>query len=479
MLAATIELLQADRGNVHILDTDAGVLRLVTQRGFEDDFIDIFGEVTDEDGLACARALRSGERIVIDVEADADYEPYRAVARAADYRSVQSTPLIGSDGAVLGMLSTHWRLAHRPSEQDLRRLDLYARQAANFIERCRVADALRNRKQQLRAIFNTVADAIITIDQRGNIVDLNHATLRLFGYAREELLGENVKILMPSPFREVHDQYIENYLRTGKATIIGIGREVVARRKDGSTFPAELAVSEFEGEKGRMFTGTIRDVTGRKEMERHLAQSRLDEQQRIAQELHDGVGGLMTGISMIAKTVHVELRRTGSPQADVMAEVLGHIHDAHEQLRQVAHGLVPVEMTPHGLQEALEELATRNTSSKVQCTVLIGEPVLVKDGNVATQLFFIAQESVSNALRHSGASQVAIGLSSLNDLGQLTIRDNGKGFGASPDSFKGMGLRTMRYRATLIGATLTVDSAPGQGTTVTCQFHMEAADERD
>lgn len=136
-------------------------------------------------------------------------------------------------------------------------------------------------------------------------------------------------------------------------------------------------------------------------------------------------------------------------------------------------------MTPQGLQEALEDLAARTTSSKVQCTFVMSEPVLVADGNVATQLFFIAQESVSNALRHSGASQVAIGLTASNGLGELTIRENWKGFGAFPDSLKGMGLRTMRYRATLIGANLMVDSAPGRGTTVTCQFRQEAAHERE
>jgi signal transduction histidine kinase/CheY-like chemotaxis protein/PAS domain-containing protein len=143
MLAATIQLLGADMGNVQILDAECSVLRIASQHGFGQDFLDFFREVSSEDDSACGRALRSGERVVIeDIEADPLYEPLRAVAKAAGYRAVQSTPLIGRDGTPLGMLSTHTRSVHRPGEQDLRRLDLYVRQAADFIERCRTDEAL-------------------------------------------------------------------------------------------------------------------------------------------------------------------------------------------------------------------------------------------------------------------------------------------------------------------------------------------------
>jgi GAF domain-containing protein len=152
MLAATLELLRADMGNVQILDARQGVLSIAAQRGFKQDFLDFFREVSTEDGSACGRALRTGKRIIIeDVDADPPYAPLRSVAAAAGYRAVQSTPLIGRDGTPLGMLSTHFRSVHRPSEQDLRRLDLYARQAADFIERCRTDEELREREARRRA----------------------------------------------------------------------------------------------------------------------------------------------------------------------------------------------------------------------------------------------------------------------------------------------------------------------------------------
>jgi len=158
MLGATIELLGADKGNVQILDSERGVLVIAAHRGFEQDFLDAFREVSAEDDAACGRALRAGQRIVIeDVEADALFAPLRSIARAAGYRAVQSTPLIGRDGALLGMLSTHWRSVHQPGEQELRALDLYIRMAADFIERCRIDETLREADRRKDEFLATLA----------------------------------------------------------------------------------------------------------------------------------------------------------------------------------------------------------------------------------------------------------------------------------------------------------------------------------
>jgi len=149
MLAAVIELLGADKGNVQLLEGSGkdGVLRIAAQRGFQPDFLEHFREVSADDDCACGRALRSGQRIIIeDVEAEA---PLRAPARAADYRSVVTTPLIGGDGKPLGMLSAHFRSVHRPGERELRRLDLYTLQASDFIQRCRMEQALRHNQEAL------------------------------------------------------------------------------------------------------------------------------------------------------------------------------------------------------------------------------------------------------------------------------------------------------------------------------------------
>jgi two-component system, LuxR family, sensor kinase FixL len=126
-----------------------------------------------------------------------------------------------------------------------------------------------------RAIVDTAVDAIVVIDRNGTIRSVNNATERLFGYAAGELLGCNVKILMPEPYAREHDTYLANYLRTGRKKIIGIGREVVGRRKDGSVFPMDLSVGEAHDGSTPIFVGIIRDITDRKAAELARRESEL------------------------------------------------------------------------------------------------------------------------------------------------------------------------------------------------------------
>jgi two-component system, LuxR family, sensor kinase FixL len=130
------------------------------------------------------------------------------------------------------------------------------------------------REALLSAILETSPDGLITIDERGTINSFNPAAERMFGYRPDEVLGRNVACLMPRPYREAHDRYLERYRRTGEKRIIGIGREVLGQRKDGTIFPLELAVGEVRAEGHRLFAGFVRDVS-----ERQRAEQRLQELQ--------------------------------------------------------------------------------------------------------------------------------------------------------------------------------------------------------
>lgn len=163
-------------------------------------------------------------------------------------------------------------LVFRPMEQRILRertllRDMNAR-LADLAEK-RAAELM---KSEVRAegVLNTVLDGIITIDGRGIIQTFNPAAERLFGYAAQEVIGQNVKILMPEPYHSEHDGYLEHYAETHEARIIGIGREVTGKRRDGSTFPMELAVNELEKGSGKGYVGIVHDITERKQAESEL-----------------------------------------------------------------------------------------------------------------------------------------------------------------------------------------------------------------
>jgi two-component system, LuxR family, sensor kinase FixL len=142
-------------------------------------------------------------------------------------------------------------------------------------------------ERRLRSVLESVVDAIITIDERGTIESFNPAAERIFGFNADEVIGRNVNVLMPSPYQEAHDQYLDNYMTTGVAKIIGIGREVQGRRKDGSVFPMDLAVSVVNLQDRRIFTGIIRDTTELQETRARLVQS-----ERLA-----AMGQMLSGIA--------------------------------------------------------------------------------------------------------------------------------------------------------------------------------------
>jgi two-component system sensor kinase FixL len=164
------------------------------------------------------------------------------------------------------------------------------------------------REAHLQSILDTVPEAVIVIDERGLMHSFSSAAERLFGYSASEVIGKNVRMMMPAPYRDNHDAYVERYLRTGEKRIIGIGRVVVGERKDGSTFPMELAVGEMISGKTRFFTGFIRDLT-----ERQKAEARLQELQ--AELVHIS---RLTALGEMASALAHELNQPLSAIANYM-----------------------------------------------------------------------------------------------------------------------------------------------------------------
>jgi two-component system sensor kinase FixL len=329
--------------------------------------------------------------------------------------------------------------------------------------------ALREREERLRTILDTAPDAIITISADGRIVAFNRAAETMFGYSAREVIGRNVSLLMPLPYREVHDGYLARYLETRVSAIFGRRREVPARRKDGSTFPMELTVSEID-HRG-LYVGISRDLSARRELEREVIQASTFEQERIGQGLHDGLGQRLTGLSMMAESLRQALSKQRLPEAGTAAEIIEHLKAATQEVRAVVRGLIPVPLTEGGLSDAMRRLA-RDTEAATGITCRFTSRarggIDLKDRAIAVQFYRIAQELVHNAVRHAQARHITISLNRKNRRLELSVSDDGRGFVAGDDEQEGLGLRIMRYRAAMIGCELNIDSAPERGTVACC-----------
>jgi PAS domain S-box-containing protein len=244
-------------------------------------------ELHDEDRIMFER-LRKGERIV-------NFETTR-MTKGGDRLFVTLTisPLRDAEGTITGASAVLRDVTDR-----------------------KLAEArLRDAMERFRGVVDQAVDAIVTINARGIVETINPAVTRIFGYTPEEVVGRNVSMLMPQPYRGEHDQYIGRYLRTGEARIIGIGREVFGLRKDGTRFPIELSVSEIRVASGRLFTGMIRDIT-----ERRMAEEALHLRDRAIQAVDQGI--IITSPSLPDNPITYANRGFEKVTGYLQSEILG------------------------------------------------------------------------------------------------------------------------------------------------------------
>ena len=188
-------------------------------------------------------------------------------------------------------------------------------------------DAVKEREARLHSILETVPDAIVLIDENGTVESFSSAASRLFGYSSDAVVGKNVKMLMPSPYREKHDGYLAHYRDTGERKVIGKGRIVVGLRSDGSTFPMELAVGEVLGQKRRLFTGFVRDLTERRGTEQRLQElqsellhvSRLSAMGQMSAAIAHEINQPLTAITNYVKAAQRMLESVGDNSRPVAA----------------------------------------------------------------------------------------------------------------------------------------------------------------
>jgi signal transduction histidine kinase len=203
-------------------------------------------------------------------------------------------------------------------------------------------------------------------------------------------------------------------------------------------------------------------------LEREVVEAASLEQRRIGQDLHDSVAQELTALNLLARDMTETLRTDPANAAPLAERMRQGLQRSQRELRDVLRGLLPVAVDSAGLMAALSDLADRTRAErKVNCTLDCPEPVDVADNLVATHLYLIAQEAVHNALKHGKPRYIRIGLRSDHALA-LRVQDDGIGMAAGPSAAEGLGLRIMRNRAAIIGASLTFGPAEPAGTVVTC-----------
>ena len=209
---------------------------------------------------------------------------------------------------------------------------------------------------KLQAILDTAVDGIIAIDGKGIVELYNGGAESIFGYRPEEAIGKNVSLLMPSPYREDHDSYIERYQKTREAAIIGKGREVKGQRKSGQIFPLYLSVSETRAGSRVLYVGMVRDLTERKELEQAMVRQSEQEREEIGQDLHDVLAQQLTALSLLATTLQHKLKQEGHECSPAAGELVDLTRQAIDETRRLSHGLYPIELERNGLIGALGEL---------------------------------------------------------------------------------------------------------------------------
>lgn len=349
--------------------------------------------------------------------------------------------------------------------------------------------ALHESTERLSAILDTAADAIITFDQQGTIDSINRATEKLFGYMRQELLGQHISLLIPSINGSHLEVSIEEYVEHQQIQNVGNARETVASRKDGTTFSVDLAIGKVDHL--GIFTGIVRDITNRKMLQAHLLEIASEEQRRIGHELHDGTQQELTGLTLFAgglcDLLNTVVRRDSEDIPDwsisdahltrikqTASRLLQGLKTANQHVHELSHGIMPVQIDAEGLRSALAELAGRTNELKdISCHFESSGASSIVDNLVATQLYRIAQESLNNALQHGQADEICIRLSQQMDAVTLEVCDNGIGIEspARPESNttgRGMGLRIMEYRTSLLGGVLQIERNTGPGVTIRC-----------
>lgn len=338
--------------------------------------------------------------------------------------------------------------------------------------------------ERFLSVVEYLREAVFVIDLRGTIVAWNRVLEEMTGVSRKEMLGRNDRAYSLAFYRDRRPSLID---------LLGLedfshleNRYHIVWRK-GRVLHSELYLpSVFEGRGGylRIAAGplvdargepagayeSIQDITDRWRLEREILNIQEREQRRIGQDLHDGLCQQLKSVELMAEAMRRRLSSKAPDEVENLTRLQERVNQTIQQARDLARGLLPVQVETQGLMAALKDMMARMNeyAQDVRFSFSAERPVEVADPAIATHLYRIAQEAVQNAFKHAGARNIRVSLAFEANRMLLTIQDDGAGFPQKPVADEGVGLHSMNYRANMIGARLEIESSPGQGTKIVC-----------
>jgi len=476
ILGAAMELMASDCASVQVLAADRTSLKLLAWKNFHPDSAAFWERVTTGAVSTCSQALRDHARVVVaDVEAcdfmagTPDLQEYRR----SGIRAVQSTPLRSRSGRPLGILSTHWRTPHTPTDDDFSFFDVLARQASDLIERTLTEEALRDSEARFRLIANTAPVMIWMSGPEGQITYLNHTWQEFTGRPLDGMVGQvQADVLHPDEAARCRELFAKASDRREPFEL-----EHRLRRHDGEyRWVVTAGVPRYEVDGSFVgYIGTGVDITERKRAEEALSavsqkliEAHEEERSRIARELHDDINQRLAVMSVRLGQLKQLPSVPAGDLRDEIGDVGQEIANLVNDVQALSHALHPPRLDLLGLEAAAAALSDEvSTRHGVTIDVHIENIPKRLPADISLCLYRVLQEALQNVVKHSVSRQAHVALKGHGDAVSLTVKDSGAGFHAD-EAMRGpgLGLTSMRERLKVVGGRLSIQSQPGRGTTI-------------
>jgi PAS domain S-box-containing protein len=418
------------------------------------------------------------------------------------------------EGQAVGILG----IANKPggfNEDDARLASGFGELAAIALLNCRRLESLEHSEERFRSVAQSAIDAIISADDKGNIVFWNRAAESMFGYAAEEALGKLLSLIIPDRYQQAHRDGMQRVSATGESRMAGKTVECSGRRKDGSEFPVELSVAAWQTKEGVFFGAVCRDITRRKsaeealrkahdelekrveertfellkanaQLEREIRQRRFlasqiltaqeTERRRISRELHDELGQSLTVMKLRVSFIEKELQGDQVKAREECKRTMEYLNLIMDNVRRLSRELSPSILEDLGLTAALRWLFNNFIkNNEMQLTFNIAEIDPLLSRNEQMSIYRILQEALTNIGKHAQAKNIKLLIEKDEDRILFFLEDDGKGFDPRKVLMKsaaesGWGLATMEERARMLGGSLDLWSQEGKGTQISIRI---------